>query len=114
MLVCSFASAEFAAADDPSTVAATFQNDYATIVVDSDGQILKYMDRRSDANYCQRPSPFARVRREGVSYAATEAKFAAGRLTVMFGSSGVTAVFRVSSKRRYFVVEVVSYRVFVV
>ena len=89
-------------------MAATFENDYATIVVDSNGQILKYMDRRSDANYCRRPSPFARVRKDGVSYAATKAKFADWAVDSEFGSSGVTAVLRVTAKRRYFVVEVVS------
>jgi hypothetical protein len=109
LLICFVAgAAECTAAEVPATAVVTFENDYATIAVAPDGQITDYIDRSSGVNYCRGPSPLARVRKDGVSHAASKAQLADGRLTLTFGGSGVTAVLRVTAMKRYFVVEVVS------
>ena len=109
LLVCFVAAAtECGAAEDPRPAAMTLQNDLATIAVATDAQIVGFTDRRSGVDYCRQPAPCARVRKDGVGYAATRAEFADGRLTLAFGSSGVTAVLQVTAMKRYFVVEIVS------
>ncbi len=95
-------------AEDAPAVAITFQNDATTIVVGQDGKILQYLDRQNDVEYCRQPTPFARITKDGVSHAASQATLVDGKLTLTFGSSGVTALLRVIARKRHFVVEVVS------
>jgi hypothetical protein len=86
------------------------QNDCTAITIGAEGQTLKIVDRRDGRDYAKNtpPSPFARIRKGGKSYAATEAAFANGRLTVKFGDCGVAAVLQVEVRRKHFIVEVIS------
>lgn len=86
----------------------TVENDYARIAVATSGQILHFTDRQNGVDYCRQGSPFALVKKDSKSYAATKATYSDGRLTLEFGQSGVTAVLRVKPLKRYFVVEVIS------
>ena len=78
------------------------------MTVGPDGKTLHYLDRRHGVDYCRQPSPFAHITKNGVRYASTRAALADGQLRLTFGDSGVTVSLRVSAKRQYFVVEVVS------
>ena len=108
-LICGVASGLPCAAAETQPVAAmTAQNDYAKIAVAANGQIVQFIDRRSGVDYCRKASPFARVKKEGKTCAATKAEYSNGRLTLEFGQIGVTAVLQVEAAKRYFAVEVVS------
>ncbi|NQT40471.1 MAG: hypothetical protein HQ581_23455, partial [Planctomycetes bacterium] len=110
VLVCGIASVlPSVAAETPQPPAVmTVENDYLKIAVAASGQTLHFIDRRSGVDYCRPALPFARVRKDGKTYAATKAAYSSGRLTLEFGPSGVTAVLQVKASKTYFVMEVVS------
>ncbi|NQT11972.1 MAG: hypothetical protein HQ582_04430 [Planctomycetes bacterium] len=109
-ICCATPIPESTAADAQPAPVMTVENDYATIAVGPAGQNLSFTDRGSRVDYQRKgaPSPFARVRKDAKSFAATKAAYSDGRLTLEFGQSGVTAVLQVTALARYFVVEVVS------
>jgi len=85
-------------------------NEYARYIIGSDGTNLHFIDKRTDTDYCVREpkSSFARVKKAGQEFNASEASYDNGRITVRFGESGVSAVIGVATKERYFVLEVLS------
>lgn len=99
-----------AAANAQPAAVMTVENDYATLVIGADGQCLQFVDRSIGTNHCRHASsgPFARVKMDGKSHAATKASFEGDRLALEFGESGVTVELQTSAKPRYFLVEVVS------
>jgi len=97
-----------AAAEGRPVPVMTTENDHLKIVVEADGQTSHFVDRRNGVDYCRQASPFARVRKDGQSFAATRAAYSDGRLTLEFGQSGVMVVLQVKAEKQYFVVEVVS------
>ncbi len=101
-------AAQARASETPASAVATFANDYATLAIAPNGQILAYKDRSSGTNYCRGAAPFARLRKGAVSHDATKAELKDGRLTLTFADSGVTATLRVDVMKRHFIVEVVS------
>ena len=108
-LICVFALAlQLTAAEAQPVPVMTVENDYLKIVVAANGHALHFVDRRDGVDYCRQVSPFARVKKDGQSFAATQAAYSDGRLTLEFGQSGVTAVLQVETAKQYFVVEVVS------
>ncbi len=108
-LMCGVASAlQSAAAETQPAAVMTAENDYVKIAVAANGQNLHFIDRHSGVDYCRQALPFARVRKDGKTYAATKAAYSNGRLTLEFGQSGVTAVLQVKALKTYFVIEVVS------
>jgi len=84
------------------------KNDYAEYVIGSDGNSLRFADRRAGVNYCdvKTKAPFARVKKGGKEFGATTAAYERGVLTALFGEAGVTATIKVTSKGRYFIFEV--------
>ncbi len=109
LLICSVTAPwQSLLAQDAPVAAITFKNDTTTIAVAPDGKILQYLDHQNGVQYCRQPSAFAHIKKDGVSHAASQAVFADGKLTLAFGSSGVTASLRVTAGKRHFVVEVVS------
>ena len=108
-LLCGVASAlQSAAAETQPAAVMTTENDYARIAVAANGQTLHFIDRRSGVDYCRQPLPFARVRKDGKTSAASKAAYSNGHLTLEFSQSGVTAVLQVRPLKTYFVIEVVS------
>ena len=88
----------------------SIENEYARYTIADDGTNLNFIDKRTDTDYCpQEPrSSFARVKKAGQEFNASEASYADGRITVQFGESGVGAVIGVTVKERYLVLEVLS------
>lgn len=110
VICCAAAISRPAPADAEPETAVILENDFARITIGSGGENLEFLDRRSGVNYQARPSsaPFARVKVQGKSYAATAATYENERLTLQFGAAEVTAVLQFTTRPRYFVVEVVS------
>jgi hypothetical protein len=106
---CSAGEAGRAAAPAGSP-AIRFENDYLRYEVATNGQNLRFVDRRTGLDYCA-SSPgswVARIRRAGREFNASAVAAEQGRLTVQFGDSGVSAVLKVAAEKHYLTVEVVS------
>ena len=88
----------------------TIENDYVRYVVGPSGRNLHFIDKRSGRDYClQHPdSFFARVKVKGHDYNAFRVSSAAGQIAVDFGEAGLTAFLKVTVRKHYFVLEVVS------
>lgn len=86
------------------------ENDYVRYVIAANGQNLHFMDKLTGKDYsAQNPnSSFSRVKKAGREYNASSLHFAKGTVTVEYGESGLESVLRVTTKRHYFVWEVVS------
>jgi hypothetical protein len=87
-----------------------FENEYVKYVIAADGSNLAFVDRKSGTNYCDRKgdAKFARLRKAGKQFPATQVTYTDGKLHVEFGASGVTAVIGVATERRYITFEVLS------
>jgi hypothetical protein len=109
LLICGVvAPAQSTLAETSPDTRIVFENDTTTIGITPDGKILNYIDRQNGVEYCRQPSPFAHIRKNGIGHVSTRAVLADGCLTLTFGSSGVTVSLRITAKKRYFVIEVVS------
>jgi len=86
------------------------ENQYVKHVIRADGANSAFIDKQSGTDYCdhQRIVKFARLKKAGKEYAATQATYADGKLQVHFGESGVTVVIGVAAEKRYFTFEVLS------
>ena len=87
-----------------------FQNDLLRIVIGHGGQNLHFVDKQSGDDYCL-PSPlshFARIRKGGQEYSASQASYAGGQLALQFGQSQASALLKVVTEKRYFILEVLS------
>ena len=86
------------------------ENEYVKYVIASDGSNSGFVDNKSGMDYCDHKgaAKFARLRKAGKQYGATQATYADGKLQVQFGESGVTAVIRVAIEKRYFTFELLS------
>lgn len=84
-----------------------FENQYVKYVIGADGSNAAFLDKQSGTDYYdrQRGATFARLRKSGKQYGATQASYADGKLKVQFGEAGVTAVIGVTVARRYFTFE---------
>ena len=91
-------------------MAIEIENDYVKYSIESDGQNLHFVDKRTGEDYCvQDPrSSFARVKKAGQRYDASSVSYADGRITVQFGESRAEVVIKVAVQNRYFILEVVS------
>jgi hypothetical protein len=86
-----------------------FETDYARWGISADGKVTCVEDKRAKKNYAVSPAvPFAQLRKTGKDHAATSTRFADGKLTVIFGESGVTATIAVTAHKHYIVFEVLS------
>ena len=86
------------------------ENEYVKYVIAADGSNSGFVDRKSGTDYCDHKgaTKFARLRKTGKQYGATQATYADGKLQVLFGESGVTAVIRVAIEKRYLTFELLS------
>jgi hypothetical protein len=86
------------------------ENQYLKYVIGADGSNSAFMDKQSGTDYCdhQRSSKFARLRKSGKGFGASQVTYADGKFNVQFGESGVTAVIGVTIEKRYFTFEVLS------
>ncbi|MFH1922073.1 MAG: hypothetical protein ABIP48_19580, partial [Planctomycetota bacterium] len=87
MICCTAPVLQPAAAEAQPDIALTVENEYTTLAVGANGQALRFTDRKSGVDYSKQapPSPFARVKKEGKSYAATKATYSDERLSLEFG-----------------------------
>ncbi len=88
----------------------TLENDDVRYVIGPSGRNLHFIDKQSGRDYCPQDShlPFARVKISGRDYNASKVTFAGGRLKVRFGETGPDALLKVTTRKHYFVFEVVS------
>jgi hypothetical protein len=86
------------------------ENQYVKYVVGADGSNVAFFDKSSGTDCCahKEGTKFARVKKAGKDFAATQVTIADGKLSVQFGESGVRAVLAVSVERQYFTLEVLS------
>ena len=86
------------------------ENQYLKYVIAANGSNSAFMDKQSGTDYCdhQRSSKFARLRKSGKVFEASQVTHADGQLNIQFGASGVTAAIGVTSEQRYFTFEVLS------
>ena len=97
-------------ADAQPTAIMTVENDHARLGIGANGQIVQFVDRTDGMDYCRKPSPgtFAIVKIDGTNHSATKAMAEGERLTLDFGTSGVTVDLRIKAEAHYFLVEVLS------
>lgn len=88
--------------------AVTLESSLARYVISANGRTTGFRDKRTGKEYCAAARPFPVARKGKASHASTRCTYKDGRLTVEFGTSGVSAVFRSQAKGRYFVFELVS------
>jgi len=88
----------------------TIENQSVKYVIEADGSNAAFIDKQSGKDYAthQPGAKFARLKRAGKEYAASRASYADGRLKVLFGESGITAVIGVVTEKRYFTFETLS------
>ena len=86
------------------------ENQYLKYVIAADGLNSAFVDKKTGTDYCDRKggAKFARLRKSGKQFPASQATYADGRLQVQFGESGVTAVIGVAIEKRYITFEVLS------
>lgn len=88
---------------------AVIENDLFRLEVSPAGQGLRFIDKATGSDYSRsEKSPFARIRKDGREFAASEVTSSPGGIRVRFGDSKVEAVLRATPKKRHLVVEVVS------
>ncbi|MCL5104046.1 MAG: hypothetical protein M1133_08025 [Armatimonadetes bacterium] len=83
-------------------------NSCARWSVGADGKNLHFFDKLTDKDYCTQGFPFSRVKKAGKEYAASSVSYSEGRINVRFGESGISAILKMTAKKRYFVLEVLS------
>ena len=88
----------------------SFQNEYLRWSIGSDARVLRFLDKQANTDHLDRTAAhaIAHLKKGGKVFFASAATWDAGRLTLQFGESGVTAVLDVRTKPRYLVLEVVS------
>ncbi|NLN75594.1 MAG: hypothetical protein GX139_04745 [Armatimonadetes bacterium] len=86
------------------------ENDYVKWVVAADGLNQSFIDKTTGKDYLKKEaaSKFAVVKKADKYYQASRVSQANGEITIDFADSGVSAVFKVESKKNYATVEVVS------
>ena len=86
------------------------ENQYLRYVIDGDGSNVTFADRQTGVDHSAHNSgvKFARLRRGGREFAASQVTLTDGKLHVQFGESGITAVIEVKVEARYLTFEVVS------
>ncbi len=91
---------------------ATFENDYARLVIGSDGQILRITDKASGVELCAKPrtTPLARVAANGKETPADAVSLAGEVLILGFGKTGVTVQLKITTRPTHFLVEVLGIR----
>ncbi len=88
---------------------AVIENDLIRLEVSPDGLGLRFVDKATGTDYCRaEQSPFARISKDGRSFAASEVRSSSGGIRVRFGDAKVEAVLRATAVKRYIVLEVVS------
>ncbi len=90
--------------------ALSVENEYCRYTLDQQARSVEFVDKRSRTNYCDsaNPTPFARLRKNGVDIPATQVSGPAHRMKVLFGNSGITAEFSLKTLKRHFVLELLS------
>jgi hypothetical protein len=83
------------------------ENQYLKFVIGADGSNSAFIDKQSGTDYCDHKgaTKFARLRKGGKQYDATQVSFTDQRLSVKFGESGVTVVMKVAVEPRHFIFE---------
>ncbi len=84
------------------------ETQYLTYVIGPDGANLKYIDRITGQNHCVSTpvSYFATINKQGAQYPGTVVAYEAGRIELVFGASGTTAVIAVEQRKQYLIFEV--------
>lgn len=85
-------------------------NDYVEMVIGADGSYLRFVDKRTGRDYCDRKAGVtrARVRIGKKEHVATSVSKDGERFIMTFGETGVTATIRPIIQKRYLVLEVES------
>ncbi len=85
-------------------------NDCVSCVIGADGRTLRFIDRRTGADYLAAGAgaPFARLRKGGKESVSTSVAKDGETLAIQFGDAKVTASLRMTVKPRYLIVEVAS------
>ena len=108
-LICVMAfGAAPAAAGRGGTMDASFENSYLKLVIGRDGRSVHFIDRKTGKDYCKPGAAFASVTKAGAVFPATQAVQDGDKLRLLFDGSGVEATVKITAKKDYFVMEVVS------
>ena len=85
------------------------ENRTTRLLLDDRARVVGLIDRATGKDHCARPSvDFVAIRKAGVSYRPSSCSYRDGKLSLLFGRSGITAQVKVSDKGRYSVVELLS------
>lgn len=86
------------------------ESQYLKYLIGADGSNTAFLDKRSGADYCDHnaATKFARLRKSGKQFVASQAAYADGKLQVQFSESGITAIIGVTIEKRYITFEVLS------
>lgn len=86
------------------------ENQYLKYVIGADGSNAAFIDKPTRTDYSDHKAgaKFARLRKSGKQFVASQVTFADGKLQVQFGESGITAVIGVAVEKRYITFEVLS------
>ncbi|MCX6376005.1 MAG: hypothetical protein NTU88_08255, partial [Armatimonadetes bacterium] len=92
-----------------ANMGATIENDYVRFEIAPDGRAVHFVDKKTGADYClSTPTAFARVKKDGREFAASEVRSSPGRIRIRFGESGVEAVLKTTAAQHYLTLEVLS------
>lgn len=99
------------AASQSQSGACTIENQYARYVIGPDGRNVHFLDKRDGKDYlASSQGSAARIKLAGKYHDATKATLVDGRLTFVFGNSGVEATLRAHAHPHYLVLEVLDVR----
>jgi hypothetical protein len=86
------------------------ETNYLRYEMGSKGENLKFVDKRTGADYCLRlpVSKFASVVKGGQKYEASSVTMEQGRMTIIFGRSAISALIAVSTKEHYITLDVLA------
>lgn len=112
-IVCSILVGSFAVISGASNLSDSiivFENRYARYEIGCDGKNLRFIDKSSGVDYCDREAGpyFASIHIGGKNCHASKISRRGDVLTVEFGDSGVTALILAKSDNGYFTFEVLS------
>jgi len=90
--------------------AGAIETRYFRCEIGSNGHTLHFLDKQGGKDYAAPggTSSFAAIRKAGRRYAASAARWSDGRLSLVFGESGIRAVLQATAHERYLVLEVVA------
>jgi hypothetical protein len=97
-------------ATQAATAPVEIETEYLRYAVSADGTGLHFIDKHSGAEYCSREpaTPWLSLRQGGRTYGASAVERTGDRVRVTFGAAGLEVVLRITSRPRYFILEVVS------